>query len=227
MKIKKEKFLKMIKESITNVLSDDITIYCDMDGVIADFNAGIINKMNDYLDFYAKGGQIPSNSLQKGLDRILKSFGINYRISQGEDIDSIKLLKRLKYSVIVQDPGDFFYNLPPLIDGVNGLWPFIMSLNIPVKVLSAPIRSTKGMSAEQGKIMWVQENLSPQPIDIIIVDAIQKQNYATTLSGKPNILIDDKEETIEQWNAAGGIGILHPTGNSQYSIQALRNILSI
>jgi hypothetical protein len=82
------------------------------------------------------------------------------------------------------------------------------------------------MPAAQGKELWVKDNLNPQPSEIIIVPAIQKQDYAKT-NGISNILIDDKEETIIQWNAAGGIGILHQTGNSQLTILELKKILSL
>ena len=36
----------------------------------------------------------------------------------------------------------------------------------------------------------------------------QKQKFATT-DGKPNVLIDDYKKNIREWEAKGGIGILH------------------
>jgi hypothetical protein len=33
-------------------------------------------------------------------------------------------------------------------------------------------------------------------------------------SGKNRILIDDRADTIENWNAKGGIGILHTSANN-------------
>jgi len=36
----------------------------------------------------------------------------------------------------------------------------------------------------------------------------QKKSYATT-DEKPNVLIDDFDKNIREWQAAGGIGILH------------------
>ena len=217
---------KQLKSLILESLGVQYQIYCDMDGVIADFNTGVVLKMNEYLSFAADGGHIESKSLRKGITKVLKAFGQDFRVPMGSDIDAVKLLKRLKYSVVVQDPGQFFYSLPKLVDGTDMLWPFITSLGITVNILSAPINSTKGMPADQGKRMWVQENLSPQPVEVVIVPAVEKQNYAVSSTGTPNILIDDKEETILEWNARGGLGILHVTGNSQQTIQQLQILLN-
>ena len=41
-----------------------------------------------------------------------------------------------------------------------------------------------------------------------------------------SILIDDKSSTIDSWNNAGGIGILHTPKNSSKSINQLMEILS-
>lgn len=216
---------KQLKSLITESLGAQHQIYCDMDGVIADFNTGVVLKMNEYLNFAASGGYIESKSLRKGITKVQKTFGTDFRVPMGSDIDAVKLIKRLKYSVVVQNPGQFFYSLPKLTDGTDMLWPFITSLGMTVNILSAPINSTKGMPADQGKRMWVQENLIPQPVEVVIVPADEKQNYAVSLAGTPNILIDDKEETILEWNARGGLGILHVTGNSQQTIQQLQVIL--
>ena len=218
---------KQLKRILSEALSSQPVIYCDMDGVLADFNTGIVLKMNEYISYAASGGYLESKSLRKGIEKVIKAFGSDFRVQVGADIDAVKVLKRLKYSIVVQDPGQFFYSLPKLIDGTDMLWPFITSLGVTVNILSAPIMSTKGTPAEMGKVMWVQENLTPQPTKIVIVPADQKQNYAVSSSGTQNILIDDKEETILQWNARGGLGILHVTGDSQQTIQQLQTATNI
>ena len=54
-----------------------------------------------------------------------------------------------------------------------------------------------------GKRLWVKNNMPG--IKLTLAQAYAKQNYAA-----PNhILIDDRADNINQWEAAGGIGILH------------------
>ena len=57
-----------------------------------------------------------------------------------------------------------------------------------------------------GKQIWLDNNIGRTFAGkAIICHVVEKQDYA-----KPGaILIDDNPRTIEQWNAKGGIGILH------------------
>ena len=48
-----------------------------------------------------------------------------------------------------------------------------------------------------------------------------KREYATT-NGQPNVLIDDHIKNIKEWQAAGGIGILHQGAIS--TIQKLKKM---
>ncbi len=59
------------------------------------------------------------------------------------------------------------------------------------------------MDRRQGKRVWVKRELPGTKL--ILRYASQKQEYASPTS----ILIDDRQKNIDQWEAAGGIGILH------------------
>jgi hypothetical protein len=50
--------------------------------------------------------------------------------------------------------------------------------------------------------------MNPKPTEINLVLRKQKQDFAKK-NGIPNILIDDYPENIREWEAKGGIGILH------------------
>ena len=78
------------------------------------------------------------------------------------------------------------------------LWDYIKKYN-PI-LLSAPSREE---SSKLGKRVWVKRELPGTKL--ILRYAPQKQEYASPTS----ILIDDREKNIDQWEAAGGIGILH------------------
>ena len=224
MKITRQQIKRLLNESI----SQDTIIHCDMDGVIADFNTGAVRGLNAMLDLAEQDiTSVGSRKSQKTVIKIQNMLGApNIRFPLDYIIDSHKLTKTMKYKIVGQDPGTFFRNLPPLEDGVNQLWPFITGTGYPVKVLSAPIGGEgPGGNAVDGKTDWISANLTPQPIEYIFVAAVEKQQFALSSSGLPNILIDDKESTIEEWNAAGGIGVLHETGNSAKTIATLSVIL--
>jgi 5'(3')-deoxyribonucleotidase len=68
-------------------------------------------------------------------------------------------------------------------------------------ICSMPLRGDHDNSAYH-KTRWVEQQLSPQPEEIIITK--RKEKYA-----KGNILIDDKESNVDGFNKNGGYGILY------------------
>ena len=78
------------------------------------------------------------------------------------------------------------------------LWDYVKKYN--PELLSAPSREE---ASKMGKRIWVKRELPGAKL--ILRSADKKQEFASPTS----ILIDDREKNIEQWKAAGGIGILH------------------
>jgi hypothetical protein len=77
------------------------------------------------------------------------------------------------------------------------LWEYIKKYN--PTLLSAPSRENE---SRVGKRLWVKNHMPGTPL--VLASRANKQNYA-----KPNaILIDDRPDTIDEWNARGGKGIL-------------------
>ena len=66
--------------------------------------------------------------------------------------------------------------------------------------LSSP---SKSETSRIGKRMWVKDN--HPDTKLVLAQAYNKKNYADENS----ILIDDREDTIGRWNAAGGTGIVY------------------
>ena len=58
--------------------------------------------------------------------------------------------------------------------------------------------------------------------DTFLVLRDQKKNFAMTSDGKPNVLIDDYQKNIDEWEAAGGIGITH--FRTEVTIQQLKKL---
>jgi len=73
-------------------------------------------------------------------------------------------------------------------------------------VLSA--HTGRDPTSKVGKMKWLKKNASFKRANIHLVLRSQKKSYATT-DEKPNVLIDDYDKNIREWQAAGGIGIHH------------------
>lgn len=155
-------------------------IYCDMDGVLTDFDKEI------FKQFGPDWGAIYQKSKKKAYD-ILIDYGARR----------------------------FWRDMEWTYDGKK-LWNFIKNKN--VHILTAVIRD--GNEGKKGKEEWIAKNLGFQYIPYThIVFREQKKDYA-----RPNhILIDDKPLNIREWEATGGIGILHKS--TARTIKKLKEIL--
>ena len=197
-----------------------------MDGVLVNFESTAISLTNSILS----GGKLPGVSRSKRhfhrVQQVHDEMGNDWRLSTGSDLQ-IPVVRKLMLTSISANPGLIFLSMQPHQDGITQLWPFINRVGLTVNILSAPINGNKSapMSAADGKTSWVENWLKPQPKSIIITPSARKYEHATT-DGVENILIDDKASTIDAWNAAGGIGILHTPKNSAKTIQQLIEILS-
>lgn len=153
----------MIKlcEIYNEIKRSQYEIFCDMDGVIADFD----------LQFKNLTGLLPKP----------------YEAKYGTD----------QFWKAIPNTPDFWADMPWMPDGKK-LWNYISKYS--PKLLSAPSRDK---SSRIGKQQWVDEHLPG--VKIIFKGAKYKHEYA-----RPNrILIDDREDNIERWNNAGGIGIVY------------------
>ena len=91
----------------------------------------------------------------------------------------------------------FWAGMDWMTDGKQ-YWDYIKKYD-PI-ILSAPSRNEE---SKYGKRIWKKRNMPTNKM--ILVPAWKKQEYASPTS----ILIDDREKNIQQWEDAGGIGILH------------------
>ena len=151
----------------------DYKIYCDMDGVLADFESG-----------YEK----------------LTGIDLRGEFQKGDD-----------FWDPISKAGVGFWAGLKWMPGGQELWAYLKPYD-PV-LLSAPSREE---SSRIGKAVWVKHKIPGTKL--ILRYASQKQELATPES----ILIDDRQVNIDQWEAAGGIGILHTsTANTIQQLQKL------
>ena len=144
---------------------DNPQIYCDMDGVVADFLKFTRN---------ALGGN-------KFKDKFWQDI----------PVDTFAQLDKMPYADV--------------------LWGYIKKFR-PIMLTAAP-RESRGAIAKrapQDKIRWMKKNFGLGERDMRVVKRQDKKKFAKDGRDKrPNVLIDDHAGNIKEWEAAGGIGILH------------------
>ena len=104
----------------------------------------------------------------------------------------------------------FWVGMDWMSDGKE-YWDYIKKYN--PMLLSAPSRRNE---SRLGKRIWAKRNMPGTKV--ILAYAENKKNYANANS----ILIDDMQKNIDQWRAAGGIGILHTSAAS--TIEQLKKL---
>jgi len=161
------KLKEIYKKVIEEIKPTRYTLYCDMDGVLVDFEKR----------FEDTTGLSPNAFRDKyGLDEFWK---------------------------LIDDEGvRFWVGMPWMPDGKQ-LYDYIKP-NL-YSLLSSPSYDN---SSRLGKRLWVKNNIPGTKL--ILAARKNKQDYAKENS----ILIDDLKPTIDEWNAKGGIGILHTSAAS-------------
>jgi hypothetical protein len=167
-------------------------IFCDMDGVLVDFDKG-----------YKELTGVPTHHADsQGRNEFWKLYRDNLK---NKDIPE----------------KSYWANLDWMSDGKQ-LWDYIKEYN--PYVLTAPSVNfdlpfeerykLENNESMQGKTEWVQR--LPNMKKLYFRSAQRKADFA----GPGKILIDDRKDTIDSWNANGGIGILHTsTANTIEQLQ--------
>jgi hypothetical protein len=134
------------------------------------------------------------------LDEVLVDFMRGANAAVGGDF--VKMDKDERWNTVNQTKG-FWANLG-WKPNAKRLHDFIIKYN--PHVLSA--YTGRDPTSKVGKMKWLKKNTSFKRANIHLVLRSQKKSYATT-NEKPNILIDDYDKNIREWEAKGGIGIHH------------------
>lgn len=152
------------------------------------------------------------------MDQVLVNFigGANKVLFAQGLPDFTRAGKEERWEALKQIP-KFWANLDPMPDGMM-LWRFIKPYN--PAILSTP--SKRMTTCRPEKLEWIRENLGRNVKEIYLVPREQKKNYAITVNGKQNLLIDDHLKNIEEWVSRGGIGIRHI--NTMRTISELRKL---
>ena len=102
--------------------------------------------------------------------------------------------------------------------GGKELLQYVLSLDIPIEILSSSGGRTHHEAVKKQKKIWLKKHYIDFKANIVPGRAL-KADYA-----KPNvILIDDTQDVIDDFNMAGGIGIIHNDLNK--TLKTLKSIV--
>ena len=175
-----------------------------------------IDKRKDHFGLNALIREIveePKYKIFSDMDGVLTDFDESFKkASDGiAPRDYEKKFGKDKFWELIDGGGvGYWVGMPYMPDGET-YWNYIKDYD--VELLSSPSRSN---TSRLGKRLWVRNNMPG--VKLTLAQAYLKKNYAA-----PNhILIDDRESNIDQWRAAGGIGILHTSASN--TIQQLKKL---
>ena len=134
------------------------------------------------------------------LDEVLVDFMRGANAAVGGNF--VKMDKDERWNKVNQTKG-FWANLG-WKPNAKRLHSFIIKYN--PHVLSA--YTGRDPTSKVGKMKWLKKNADFKRGNIHLVLRSQKKDFAT-MDEKPNILIDDYDKNIREWEAKGGIGIHH------------------
>lgn len=144
-----------------------MTVYLDMDGVIANFFQALADR----------NGVSHWKSIKDIEKALVDIWGTDffYQIDEfPESDDIVKLVKSVS----------------------GGDW----------GICSSPLRGDM-MNSAYWKRVWLDDRNWVPDIEKLIFTGNKHKYAVNRLTGKANILIDDKPDNIRRWNDAGGIGI--------------------
>lgn len=193
-------------------------LYCDMDGVLVNFENGVIAHMNEQFRPIAENKWHPLHDLATACAEEIGGVGVvieEGHIAQGviEDDLPTNIRARAFMKALIGDNEKLWSNLEWELNG-KVLWDAIK--HVPgLQVLSAPMEE----GSRAGKRVWCERELGWSGKDVILADCKAGWGYRNHIMG---ILIDDREKYINEFRAGGGLAILYHSQNPEGTLSVLR-----
>ena len=169
-------------------------IYCDMDGVLTDFQTRFITLLRKEGPKYYSKAVIAQVTKPK-----------HFQAIEGEEEF---------WKFIDQYIGLEFWSQMPWMPQGHLLWDFIAPYQ--PKLLTSPSRDN---TSRLGKRLWVKENIVPAP-EVLFRFGDAKADFANENA----ILIDDKPSNLQAFASKGGIAIECKKGDSISVINQLKQL---
>jgi 5'(3')-deoxyribonucleotidase len=210
----KELFIFCMTDIISEIFNDDNVTYSgfgEKDTTHSSFNNG---DRTVYVD----------------LDGVLVDFNGGFKKIFRMSPEEFRTTYKTNEMPSVYSRGKDFWSNLGWIEGGKELWEYLINNFLDVKILSSSSAKSRTPDWQPvhnmvyyGKVEWLQKNIPGLNQDdiIIVPNKKEKANYA-----KPNnILIDDYTGNINDWIAAGGVGIFHSAPYYRNTIQQLQQFV--
>lgn len=152
------------------------------------------------------------------MDGVLANFDERMVLTFGKHFNELGASSKERWEIISTHCQDIYSTLHPLPDAdqlVTGIIDVCTEYGYIPSVLTAIPKYGRIPNAEIHKRRWIYEHW-PILLENFFIGphAVDKQLHCTP----GDILIDDSHLNIPQWNAAGGIGILHTSAANSLNI---------
>lgn len=191
-------------------------IYCDMDGVLVDFLAGAIKKMNQTIN----DKDHPLHEIAENVKAEIGSNTIELaHLTKGHPrcVDCARDYMR----PLLEDDEKFWADLPWMPEG-KSIWEAIKDYN-PI-ILTAPMDQNGYTASIKGKEKWIKRHLG-LGINRRVIYSHDKYEYANK-GGEPTVLIDDYDKNVRLFKEHGGITI-HHLGDLSKTLKSLEDLKNV
>ena len=195
-------------------------VFSDMDGVLVNFEEGVLSYMNKRLRELRHEPDHPDYKLARSAAKELGGWDVvinKWHIARSDQESSLPRNYRVRDFMyrMVEDDVDLWANLG-WERGGKELWNYIK--DIPgLEILSAPMAE----GSKVGKRIWVARELGLPVEKVNLADS--KKPYGVW-NGKQGLLIDDRDKYVNEFREGGGIAIKHDPDNVAATIEQLKEL---
>jgi len=174
-----------------------VQIYLDMDGVLANFDKGIIEIYPEFNE----------------LNRL-------YHDALNTEDDKIK---RAAMADAIKNTPDFWKNLE-WEPGGQEVWEFVKQYFYKPAIITSPMIEDLDRCINQ-KLHWVESTMKYNIDFERFIPESEKHLYVNCFRGDLQILIDDRWQNIQNWKNHGGIGIFHNSKDYSKTLDFLSHLV--
>ena len=193
-------------------------LFVDMDGVLVNFEGGVLNYMNEMMRKLEHQPEHPLHKIARSGAKEIGGWDVEinkWHIARSDQEGSLSRNLRIRDYMyrLVENDVDLWANLG-WENGGKKLWDYIK--DIPgLEVLSAPMAE----GSKVGKRIWVERELGVPAEKVNLADS--KKSYGVH-NGKQGLLIDDRDKYVNEFREGGGIAIKHDPNNVDNTIKQLQ-----